>query len=61
MTYGNSSFFVSTQVLVAPPPDAAAIEEEDDGTSYGSFIPPSIPANTYEQMDAAGWFPAQGE
>ena len=25
------------------------------------FIPPSIPANTYEDLEAAGWFPAQGE
>lgn len=25
------------------------------------FIPPSIPSNTYAQMDAAGWFPEIGE
>ena len=33
------------------------------GTSVvmSDFIPPSIPANTYEDLDAAGWFPAQGE
>ena len=41
----------------------AILDNRGEQVTFSDFIPPSWAANvlTYEQMDAAGWFPAQGE
>ena len=41
----------------------AILGNRGEQVTFSDFIPPSWAANvlTYEQMDAAGWFAAQGE